>query len=291
MNRLHRRPRGFTLIELLVVIAIIGILMSLLLPGVQQAREAARRTQCKSRMKNVALALHNYHDTFTAFPPAWITDGSCLDEYRPPCSWSTMILPQIEQTNLYNQLKSATLGWSVGWFGIPQAEDLARTPLPIFVCPTDIAGNVNVKRYTDPPATPCGTSSFVAVAGTYYTQCYQPQADGMFYSTMKTRFRDVLDGTSNTLMIGERSTHNWYVGSAWIGPRQNFNNLTCTTICLQDTSYRMNGSQPFAFSSLHPGGVQFARVDGSVIFISDNISGEIYEALATKQGGEVVGEY
>ena len=284
------RKRGFTLIELLVVIAIIAILMSLLLPGVQQAREAARRTQCKSRMKNVVLAMHNYHDTHRTFPPAWVNNGSCDDFYRPACGWGTMILPQIEQANLYTQLKSATLGFGIGWYGIRLAEDLARTPLPIYVCPSDIAGNVNVKRYTNPD-TPCGTSSFVGVAGTFYTQCFSPRTDGIFYSSSSTRFRDITDGTSNTIMMGERATKDHYTGSAWIGPRENFNNLTVTTICLQDTTFRMNGSHPNAFSSLHIGGVQFARADGSVIFISDNISGDIYESLATKQGGEVIGEY
>lgn len=289
-----RRPRrrGFTLIELLVVIAIIAILISLLLPAVQQAREAARRTQCRNNLKNISLALHNYHETAGQMPPGWINNGVCSSTYRPPIGWSGMILPQLDQTTIYEKLQVATNDFSVGWYGVLQAELIARVPLKVFQCPTDTMGGVNRKRYvTGGTSTLCGTSNYVAVLGTQWTPCFTPGTDGMFYSIGSTRMRDVTDGTSNTLMVGERSTNAPYVGSAWIGPRENFNNATTSTACRSDSAYRLNGTSAFAFSSLHTGGALFARADGSVVFISENIAGTTYMALGTKSAGDTPGEY
>lgn len=286
------RIRGFTLIELLVVIAIIAILVALLLPAVQQAREAARRTQCRNHLKNIATGLHNYHDAHSVLPPGWVNDGVCNSWYRPPAGWSAMILPMLDQENLYRDLETATNGFATGWFGVPEAEEVASRPLALFQCPTDTMGALNKKRYVSGGSTTlCGTSNYVGVLGTTWLACFLPPTDGLFYGPSSTKFRDVTDGTSNTIMVGERSTNDHYVGSAWVGPRENFNNATTSTACRGDSAYRLNGTSAFSFASQHIGGVQFARVDGSVIFLGENVDGATYEALATISGEDQAGAY
>ena len=140
-----RRSRGFTLIELLVVIAIIAILIALLLPAVQQAREAARRTQCKNNMKQIGLAMHNYHDVHLCFPPGYITTTPCESAtVWPACnagelglySWGTFVLPYIDQSNLYNQLTPGTVPLQVN-LTIPAVLQSLRQPLSMFLCPSD----------------------------------------------------------------------------------------------------------------------------------------------------------
>ncbi|MCB1129315.1 MAG: DUF1559 domain-containing protein, partial [Verrucomicrobiae bacterium] len=125
----HANRRGFTLIELLVVIAIIAILIALLLPAVQQAREAARRTECKNKLKQLGLALHNYHDTFRAFPAAFYRGTTT----SPGWGWGTMILPYIDQAPLYNQWVM-TVSYDNG-----QNQTARRTKLAAYKCPSDLA--------------------------------------------------------------------------------------------------------------------------------------------------------
>jgi prepilin-type N-terminal cleavage/methylation domain-containing protein/prepilin-type processing-associated H-X9-DG protein len=284
-RRTSRRQRGFTLIELLVVIAIIAILIALLLPAVQQAREAARRTECKNKLKNIALALHEYHGTHTTFPVGWVHDGNCDSTYRPPAGWGMLILPQLEQAALLKQLRAATGG--AGWYGVAAAEQLGKTSLSIFLCPSDTTGPINAKRYPPGTATLMATSSYVAVGGGVPPACFGYDPSGMFYSGSTTRVADVADGTSHTLMVGERDTAGAHVGSVWIGPREAFNNASVTTFTVNNTDHRINAPGMFAFSSQHPGGANFALADGSVSFLSENINGVTYEYLGTKAGGEV----
>ena len=140
--------RGFTLIELLVVIAIIAILIALLLPAVQQAREAARRTQCKNNLKQIGLALHNYHDTFLMFPHAiffYPTPAGNAAANIPAWAWSAMILPQIEQTNLYNTLNLGPVPFQTA-ANTPATLNLLQTPLAAFRCPTDVTPPLNSDR-------------------------------------------------------------------------------------------------------------------------------------------------
>ena len=177
-NSRSRRRRGFTLIELLVVIAIIAVLISLLLPAVQQAREAARRTQCRSNLKQIGLALHNYHDQYQVFPP-----GNGLSSQSPDAGysvdltttnraaaygWATYILPQLDQANLYNQLGVSNLELCLL---MQQAtlRPLTQTVLRVYRCPTDVAPDTNDKRPFSNPIfgdTNVGTSSYVGVHGT-----------------------------------------------------------------------------------------------------------------------------
>jgi prepilin-type N-terminal cleavage/methylation domain-containing protein/prepilin-type processing-associated H-X9-DG protein len=204
-----RRRSGFTLIELLVVIAIIAILIALLLPAVQQAREAARRTQCKNNLKQIGLALHNYHDVFTRFPNAimsWTTpypNGCATWVFSRGYSWRVSILPQIEQSALYNSIDLMNTGHiaCVGGFPANSPTAIARaTLLPAFICPTDSTDNANA-----------------AFKGTNYAGAVRARADQSHgdlanddatidlgaITRSGTTMRDFKDGTSNTIMVGE----------------------------------------------------------------------------------------
>jgi prepilin-type N-terminal cleavage/methylation domain-containing protein len=208
MNTHLTARRGFTLIELLVVIAIIAILVALLLPAVQQAREAARRSQCKNNLKQIGLALHNYHDIHGAFPPGYIARSVSATDMPsaetapngPGFAWGTMIMPFLDQAPLYNRFdfnSSST-----------QAANLTygRTVVPTFVCPSDPApttfnvSNSGGTTFTLPSANYVGIFGY----GSVTMHAGQPQERGLFYRNSKTQIRDVTDGTSNTIMVGER---------------------------------------------------------------------------------------
>ncbi len=224
----HSRRRGFTLIELLVVIAIIAVLIALLLPAVQQAREAARRTQCKSSLKQIGLALHNYHDTARILPPGMFgapgtADGSLW-------GWGTMILPQIDQAPLYNQLSGFPNGTShftgqpASGFGAAMTSfnppcALLQTNLPVFRCPSDTganlvvipAGGLNGSRPDN--TTQFGRANYAGVVGS----TYDPSSglligNGAFGESICTGFRDFTDGLSNTFLVGERRSPGMVAG-------------------------------------------------------------------------------
>lgn len=230
--------RGFTLIELLVVIAIIGILVAIMLPAVQQAREAARRTQCRNNLKQMGLALHNYHDAHLAFPPGVISrladpswtmpPGGCTsfpEDLGPGWSFFSMMLPYMEEGNFYNKIN----------FDLPLTDpvnDEARnTPVAAYRCPSDPGpSRIEVYDCGDPPvatATPIAltdavSTSYVGSLGGAKTGgdpnygCYEHQPfNGIFHRNVSIRVSDIRDGLSQTVGIGER--HSGFVRSAWAG--------------------------------------------------------------------------
>jgi prepilin-type N-terminal cleavage/methylation domain-containing protein/prepilin-type processing-associated H-X9-DG protein len=224
-----RRNRGFTLIELLVVIAIIAILIALLLPAVQQAREAARRSQCKNHLKQIGLALHNYHDAHRVFPPGCIrTDPN--NQWVEGWSWSVFIFPYLDQAPLYNQLdvggRSLADALAVG----PPNALLIQTILPVYRCPSDpgddlaaverlfatngVGGQAAIAAGAPDPFRPAA-SNYVGAAGRRQN-ITGPGTRGVFGVNSKVAIQDIGDGTSNIYMVGERRTPNC-LGAMWIG--------------------------------------------------------------------------
>ncbi len=324
-----RRQRGFTLIELLVVIAIIAILIALLLPAVQQAREAARRTQCRNNLKQIGLALHNYHDLYSVFPPGNAVSivGTLSAPHRinlgqanraAGYGWATFILPQIDQSNLFNQLdvNNRELTRLMNQAAL---RPLAQTPIPAFSCPSDIAPLLNSKRGFDQAFfgdTDVATSNYVGVHGRDFATgaevfgfgVAQVDPNGVFFPASKVRLRDITDGTSNTFLIGER---NWEDAAAvWIGVRNYLgtgdNGLRQNQGLTNIKPNLPNGtSSQRGFSSYHEGGTHFLLADGRVQFISDSIHFDnslavpgqfltargTYQRLAFRSDSNVIGEY
>jgi prepilin-type N-terminal cleavage/methylation domain-containing protein len=263
--------RGFTAVELLVVVAIVAILIALLLPAVQQAREAGRRSQCKNNMKQLGLAMHNYYDTFSLLPPGWIAK-----DWKPATGacwgWGTMILPYIDQAPLYNR---------VDFKRPPAVGELTQEMLAVYRCPTDISPNTNAVRGN------FGTSNYV---GNYGSQALPGSVDaakdanGLFYCNSSVNFRSVEDGLSTTIMVGERSLSS--AAAIWVGVRSNQNGGDNVSACSEQT--RIN-SVIGAFTSRHVGGATFLLGDGSVRFVSEKLDPKVWEALGTRAGGENIG--
>jgi len=329
---LRPRSRGFTLIELLVVIAIIAVLIALLLPAVQQAREAARRTQCKNNMKQLGLSLQNYHDTYNVFPICYFDTsiGGGPINWRSE-SWITGVLPFMDQAPLFN-LINFSYGLtndprSPGYPANPTAPNpsnawVAQQPLTVLKCPSDLS-LTQLGGRSDGGAGNFGTTCYKACAGANWGWgTWQSGSTGVYAQSRwgatsngldngngllfrgwgfpySTRIRDVADGTSNTFAMGEAipnySQWNWW----WLN---NATTATCSIPlnalpqCGGAAGLSVNagmqacaGDWPnnYAFWSMHTGGANFAMVDGSVTFISQNIDYNAYRSLATIAGSEV----
>ena len=315
----RRGRRAFTLIELLVVIAIIGILIALLLPAVQKVRETANRLKCQNNLKQLGLALHNFHDGYGGFPRA----GKLSNEL----SWHVFLLPLIEQDNLYKQFNRARGNYNGPPDNRgPMKNELAFSKLPIYLCPSSSAetmlltapNNVNTPELIDgePPYTthyygvmgPKGTNPAtgqpyqwddVGPHGGFARQgIFQRDTDSTSTSPgpdTGSRIADVTDGTSQTLLLGEISWVNNETGTryrSWVrgcdtapvcaGCRNVTNAINSPSIALFND---------IAFGSMHPGGANFTLTDGSVRFLQEGINLSIYRSLASRDGGEVVGEY
>jgi prepilin-type N-terminal cleavage/methylation domain-containing protein len=306
------RRVGFTLVELLVVIAIIGVLVALLLPAVQAAREAARRMKCQNNLKQFGIALHNYHDTFGRMPAAYyrawpIANGSTFG--TPGWGWGTMILPRIEQPALYDSMNVSQLRLD----GSPATKVPAQTPLAVFRCPSDTGTKLNTIRFS------YATSNYVAIFGALYDQASVGQAvvagsvpnagTGIFSPNSGVRMAEISDGTSNTVMIGEMcygpngvkdSTggKRLYNGAIWAGmPAENgagsnvANMLSlCGFAAGADVRFRKINTPDSsnAISSAHSNGAQFSVADGSVRFISQNADGKMIDAVADRADGAAI---
>jgi len=276
-----RNPRlAFTLVELLVVIAIIGILIALLLPAVQAAREAARRMQCSSRMKQIALALHNYENTHKVFPPGNIDDGV---PQRQQWGWAVFLLPFMEKGSLYRELAPNDRRL-VDVLGDPMARLLVQQPLAMFRCPSDrtpeLLERTDQIRDLDGEANVGttffgATSNFIAVAG--FWDIGDEPANGVFFPNSAVGFPEIRDGTSNTFAIGERDFY--CAAGIWAGVRDSRGSgprgadyvLGRVSIKINDPRNVGNDHCCEGFSSPHSGGANFALCDGSVRFINENI--------------------
>ena len=290
--------RGFTLIELLVSIAIIAVLIALLLPAVQQAREAARRTQCRNNMKQIGLALHNYHDQFNALPPGWIgiTNGGPDIYGMNGWGWGARILPQIDQSNLYNQLNFNAK--------MESAANASQRilPLAVFRCPSDVApGTVwTIQDGGGTDLASLAVANYVGVFGTSdiddcLTTPNSPCAgEGAFFQNSRIQFRDFTDGLSGTITVGEHKTRrdsgfNWT--STWAGVVANGDDAIVRILGTCDHTPNHPANHIDDFSSHHVGGAFFVLGDGSVRFINTNIDLGVYQHLATRSAGDIVGEF
>ncbi len=276
MSKSNRRS-GFTLIELLVVIAIIGLLVALLLPAVQAARESARRTQCENNLKQMGLALMSYHDLNRKFPL-----GNVYGTYW---SYAAALLPELEQQNLYQQIdfKYPTCfayNQAQGGKGVPSVN------LPAVQCPSEPRiGQI----YTDPTSGQFALTNYFGVMGTtVWTN------DGMLYSNSAVSVAGVTDGTSQTLFVGERGMagdllYGWWACGAGIINLGAYDQLLPTDLGL--TAGKDDSSHIGHFWSYHPGGADFLFVDGSVRFLPYSINNLVFQQLGTRQGGEKAGDY
>ena len=303
---IERQKYGFTLVELLVVIAIIGVLIALLLPAVQAAREAARRNTCKNNLRQVGVAMHNYETSFGKLPPGY--------EYSPGnegnklgYSWGARILPFMELGNLYDQID----------FKKPiyhQDNSLPRTQhLPVLLCPTDTDSPTNfVNMGEEQYAMACYVANFGAPDLDLDQDQLGTSVDighgvfqgpwGPFYRNSKTKLAQITDGTSNTLMIGERQNgpfrsagsngaHTEYE-TTWVGAVRDIDDPTDDHghMVLFQTGNTPNhpDSDDRDVSASHSGHSQFLLCDGSVHTVSEGIDMSVYQSLGSMNGDETV---
>ncbi len=328
---------AFTLIELLVVIAIIAILVALLLPAVQQAREAARRSSCKNNLKQIGLALHNYHDVHGVFPPGYV-DHSTGTVRRASWTWNAFLLPFVEQSAIYDQLNVGNITPNQA-VANTQTRSVIQQPLSVFRCPSDTGPPLGIGRGIRP--NPSDASVVHQMPVTNYVASNDVQrlvrnrsrnpvngsiaqgngALGAFWSNSNLRMRDLTDGTSNTILVGERV---FYLGSLENragalyaisggtvdgpdeGPEGYDNGLVASFASARfpiNPPSSAGNHRKLCYSSHHKGGGQFVLGDGSVRFISENIDthpappnhttdvSRVFALLVAIQDGKVVGEF
>ncbi len=293
-----KRSKGFTLIELLVVIAIIATLVAILLPAVQQAREAARRSTCKNNLKQIGLAIHNYHDTFVVMVPGSIKHAAYGDGWNPH-GWGAMILPFLEQSAVYDALARETNNFATEPKFNAGDNPVGKSVIPVYICPSDIMANNNTYLEGSTNA----KSNYVGSGGSVFVNDndYNPQSfNGPFAVNASRRFADITDGLSNTVIVGERDGGYdsgrtlrfaaWWLGTDHVGWHDRMYAFTSKQYPINNRIGTLS-QQARSFGSFHMGGAQFVMGDGHVIFISENIDGNTYEALGTINRGEVVGQF
>ena len=273
----HENGRtGFTLIELLVVMAIISILIALLLPAVQQAREAARRTQCRNNLHNIGLALLNYQSNHQILPPGWLTSRVGNYVYPGYSSWLIAILPDIEQQSLYNSINSNLPSWE------PANSTAVSQRVELYLCPSDTM-NVGMFRYQwlgyD---LTFSYSNYVGNLGRdfiydYYDYGQGLQPDGVLYRRSTTHMQDITDGTSMTLMAGERINEDPLCRPMW--------GFGATSVVTADSSHGISQGEHegfWGFSSSHSPGAHFVMCDGSAGLVSRQMDLQVFMNLSTR---------
>lgn len=299
---MYSKRQGFTLVELLVVIAIIGVLIALLLPAVQQAREAARRSQCQNQLKQLGLALHNYHDTYRSLPYGYITSVPAgTDPGVSGLGWLRAILPYIEQGNLYDRWD-----YTKTYHHSTTNLLLIRETIPAYLCPSDSPTKTwnNVPNYNY--ACNLGTTDRYRTDPLNGVQYFQAP----FESFGKIhRFASITDGLSHTMLLAEvrqGQIDGDLRGLTWYGYHTGFNthyapnslspDQLASGFCKNTAMEPMgmpcvSGSHIFSARSRHPGGIQTVLGDGSVRFIPETINIDTWRSLSGMNEGNVLGEY
>ncbi len=290
-RRNWRTSPGFTLIELLVVIAIIAILIALLLPAVQQAREAARRTQCKNNLMQIGIAMHNYDMAFEMLPPGCVNPTGPIRNVEEGyhMSWLVQLLPVIEQTSLFG-----TIDFSAGAYSASNAA-LRTTRIPTFICPSDATNLPGAVNYAG-----CFAGEDVAI---------DVDNTGLLFLNSSIGYQKIRDGASNTILAGEKRVMNGLNDLGWMsGTMATLRNTGVPLNAGWDVggprngprNGRQGGEVPLAppsntatsgFGSLHVGGAQFILADGSVRFLSENIDLKIYGFLGSREDMQPLEEF
>ncbi len=331
------RRQGFTLVELLVVIAIIGILVSLLLPAVQSARESARRTTCTNNLKQIVLATHRYHESHLTFPSGYLNKRDQSNGWAPRDDWNLwgwgfLLLPDLEQLDLYQMMLAGDVDLQIIVTNPAFVREL-QEPLEAFRCPSDTGPRINetypwyewaVHPYECPqdPKNSLATSNYVAS-----NSSFQPtptggsmMQQGVYREDLANSFRDVVDGTTNTIAFGERR---WkaktsagpvgIIGAGVVFGVPSRNHLQNIAAVLGGGRVKINSTEPrpafpcdyrgaylesTGFSSAHPSGAVFALADGSIRFIDDKIDfaetpgpNSTYQRLLSVADGVRIREY
>ena len=308
---------GFTLVELLVVVAIIGILIAMLLPAVQQVREAARRVDCGNKMRQMSLAMISYESAHQNFPPG--IRGNAM--MATGLSWSSFTLPFVEQEAVYDILSEQSDNFrSPNWVDAEHG-DTGKQVLSIFLCPSDDDEAINRDRSFLAKSNYMGVLgprlkddfpsidnfddiSFTRTGPITAADRFSLKLPGILYLNSKVTFGEISDGASNTFVVGERDRFSfppdqWGIirrraAGAWVGVRYAQGLNQCLGPTSGDAEFTLNSSIPtrfarqYPFASQHPGGANFGRADGSVEFVSETISGRLYQEMGTKAGDEVL---
>jgi prepilin-type processing-associated H-X9-DG protein/prepilin-type N-terminal cleavage/methylation domain-containing protein len=293
---MHARSRhAFTLVELLVVIAIIGVLIGLLLPAVQAAREAARRSSCTNNMKQIGLAIHNYaHGTKERFPEGWMCDAVTPDaEAGIGWGWASRILPHMEEAALGNLVAGhirANPQVAISGAG----SDVKSAVIRGFLCPSDpkgsnpifdIGGGLgNFSRSNYPGM--FGSEEVEGHGGTPDPD-HPFESDGIFFANSRVEFRNVTDGLSKTIMVGERDSR--ITDNVWIGMIEGADEAMVRVV--GTGAHMFNEGHEDDFSSSHPNGINVLFADGHVEFLQNSLDESILQAMSTRAEGEVISKY
>lgn len=298
------RRTAFTLIELLVVIAIIAILIALLVPAVQHVRESAARTQCLNNLKQIGVAFHNHHSHFKRFATGFASKANGVDapSLGPGWGWGAHLLPFVEQDALYKQISFSKD------IADPANLTVRQTPLSGYLCPSDRANapTFTVKDPANKPLCDVAFGNYVGMAGVNEVTVYPDTSNGqpgVLLRNSRVRIVDILDGPSNTLLVGERcslkspqTTWTGAVTSASVPPlNPNYDFEGPGILCLTNSGIAADGRTPNNplehvedASSMHAAGVNFLFADGSVRSILFGIDPSIWVAITTRSGGETV---
>ena len=306
--------RGFTLIELLVVIAIIAILVALLLPAVQQAREAARRSECKNKLKQIGLALHNYHDVHSTLPPGGILAGTTCTSSGRGAPWTVMILPNMDADNLYQSFQfegTATDKFVSSNLELPTTGANRNAFLllnPLYQCPSDPNNGKNPQQGNYMGMMGSGTPGTAPCTGGNAGRAFRN--NGVLYLNSRTQFRDLTDGLSNVMLVGEtkymlgpggRPDNHWFGWASTI--RGTANSVVGTLSAAElpindldgdgskwDTAFGNGGKNPpqgqgvqqRMLGSFHTGGCHILMADGSAHYFNETIDINIYRQLGAR---------
>lgn len=276
MSPRFKRSRGFTLIELLVVMAVMGVLTALLLPAIQYARASARQAFCRSRLRQLGLGLHNYHENQGCFPAGSYIMGPSFAT-QSGWGWGAMILPTIEHSQIYQQIdfnRGTAVGSNLALIG---------TSVPFWRCPADVGSKLIYAIPLDHPPLDLAVGNYCG-------------SEGVLSGMSSVRIRDITDGTSHTFMVGERIvqrggdmslpfTSGWF-GQVAYQDGYEYRSLPHLLPSRYQSINYFEGD-PFCFGSRHVGGANFALADGSARFFNQHMDAVLYEAYGTISGAEV----